>query len=62
MASKNLDEKQYFTLLAGIAILHDCKLLSINLPERIIDIAGRPEAVQNCSAELEDLLGRYTAE
>ena len=62
MAPRYLDENQYLNLVAGIAIFNDWKLLSINFPERIINLTGRPEAVQHCSAELENLLGRYQAE
>ena len=62
MASRYLDENQYHKLVAGIAILNDCKLLNINFPERVINLSGPPEAVQACSAELEEVLGRYQAE
>jgi len=59
MASKILDENQYFKLVASIAMLNDCKLLSINYSKRIIHLSGSPDAVQFCTEELEELLGRY---
>jgi hypothetical protein len=52
-----LNEKQYVNLVAGIAILNDCKLLNIDFSEKVINIAGPPDAVRACSAELEKLLG-----
>jgi len=59
MASIILDENQYFKLVASIAMLNDCKLLSINYSKRIIHLSGPPDAVQFCTEELEGLLGRY---
>ena len=58
MPSKYLTEKQYYNLVAAIAFLHDCRVVSLNYLERIITLAGPPKAVHTCSLELEALLGR----
>jgi hypothetical protein len=54
-----VDENRYFNLVAGIAALNDCKVLDINFQDRVINLNGSPKAVGTCSAELEEVLGRY---
>ena len=58
MPSTYLTEKQYFNLVASIAYLHDCRVVSLNYSKRIITLAGLPKSVRTCSIELEALLGR----
>jgi hypothetical protein len=59
MASKILDKNQYFKLVASIAMLNDCNLLSINYSKRIIHLSGPPYAFQFCTDALDGLLVRY---
>lgn len=56
----HLTNIQYYNFVSALTILHDCRLENINFAERIINISGSPVAIQNCSLELEKLLGRYT--
>jgi len=59
MLSRYLTKKQYFNLVAAIANLHNCRLMDIDFPRRIINIAGHRKAVNACCVELEGLFGRY---
>jgi len=58
MPSTYLTEKQYFNLVAAIAYMHDCRVVSLNYSERTITLVGPPKSVHTCSLELEALLGR----
>jgi len=53
-----LNEKQCSNLLGGIAILHDCRPVGIDIPGQTIDIAGPPKSMDACAVALKTLLGR----
>jgi len=57
MYPKCLNEKEYFNLVAGIAILHDCDLVDLDFSKRIINVTGTLQAVNSYAIELEQLLG-----
>ena len=62
MDSAFTDKYRYLNLMAGISVLNGCKLLNINVPDKVIDLSGSLEAVCACYAELDEILGRYQAE
>jgi len=57
-----LTGKQYFNFIAAVVTLHDCQLMDINIPKRIINIKGLQESVRGCIVELEKLLGQYSTD
>jgi len=56
------DKNRYLNLVAGISVLNDCNLLSIDFPGQVINLSGSRETVRACYAELEEMLGQYQAE
>jgi len=54
-------ENRFLNLVAGVSVLNDCKLLSIDFPGQVINLSGPLEGVRACCSELE-LLSQYQSE
>ena len=62
MPCNTLTETQFFSLVSTITSQHGCRLVDIDVDKHIINIVGPPESEYACAAELEEILGQYTAD
>lgn len=58
MTAKFPNEKQWFNLVGGIAILNNCQHVDIDQSKKTIHVSGSQKAIRAWSVELERLMER----
>ena len=54
--NEEMSEAQLLTLITNIVDKHGCKIIEIDLENRVIDLDGPEDAKVSCAIELADLL------
>ena len=53
----DMNDTQILTLVTNVVEKHGCKLIDVDLENRIIDLEGPDDAKVNCAIALEEVLG-----
>ena len=53
----DMNDPQILTLVTNVVEKHGCKLIDVDLENRIIDLEGPDDAKVNCAIALEEVLG-----